>query len=433
MKRVLLISYYFPPLGGSGVFRPLRLSKYLPRNGWEVTVLTVSDRVRALKDRSIVGDVRPGVRVERAPSLEPRTPLMALNKLGMGRLVTRLEPWFMVPDDQRGWVSAAVRRASRVLRREPHQVVISTAAPYSAHLIGLALARKSGIRWVADFRDEWTTNPYLRDRYPTTWHRRLNERLEREVLEGADRVVCVSRPWLDSIHGVAPHVPEDRFRVMPNGYDGEHFPVEPAPPPNIFRVAYTGMFYGHRSPMNFLEAVRICLESGRIAPDDLEIVLMGHAGPVGGFRDELNRAASGRVRIVPHRPYREALELLSEAAVLLLVIPREGGVGNHTGKLFPYLASGRPILALAPEPNVAADVIRESHSGVIVPPDDPGAIASGLLELYHDWKSGAPPSGQRREVVLRYEASRQAEDWAEMLDDLIRDRARPQVACSVRE
>ena len=414
MKRLLLVSYYFPPLGGSGVFRALRLSKYLPRHDWAVTVLAADARVRALKDPSLLGEVRSDVTVERTASFEPRALYIALNRLGLGRLVGRLEPWLMVPDDHRGWVPFATRRGARLLGERKYDAMVTTAGPYSAHLVGMTLRRRTGIPWVADFRDEWTTNPYLRDRYPTGWHRRLNRALERKVLDGADRVVCVSRPWLDAIRGVAPELGTAKFAVLPNGYDAEHFPTGPGPPPDRFRVVYTGVFYGHRSPESFFEAVRRAVASGRIPPDDLEVVFMGH----GGGEHENDPALGGLLRSFEHRPYFESLEMLRKAALLLLVVPPEGGAGNHTGKLFPYLASGRPILALAPDENVAAELVRSSRSGVVVAPDDPDAIADALVKCHAAWRRGAGLPGQDRELIARYEADRQAGDWAELLGGL---------------
>jgi glycosyltransferase involved in cell wall biosynthesis len=294
---------------------------------------------------------------------------------------------------------------------------VTTSGPCSAHLVGLALRRKLGIPWVADFRDEWTTNPYLRDRYPTGWHRRLNRSLERTVLEEADRVVCVSRPWLDALRGVAPGLSADKFSALPNGYDAEHFPTGPGHRPDRFRVVYTGTFYGHRSPGVFFEAVRRAIAPGRIPPDDLEIVFMGHRSA----GRETDPGLGGVLRAVEHRPYFESLELMRSAALLLLVVPPEGGTGNHTGKLFPYLASGRPILALAPAKNVAAELVRSSRSGTVVPPDDPDGIARALVDGHAAWKRGEAFTGQDRERIARYEADRQAGDWARLLDGLDRE------------
>lgn len=414
MKRLLLVSYYYPPLAGPGVFRPLRLSKHLPACGWDVTVLSVDARVRVLKDPELVREVPDAVRVERTRSLEMRDPLIALSKLGLKRFARGLERWLDLPDGQRGWVPFAVRRARALLRDVPHDVVLTTSSPYSAHLVGRALKRATKIPWIADFRDEWTTNPYIR--FPTRWHRRVHEGLERRVLAEADRVVSVSGPWTAALRGQAPDENATKFLVMPNGYDADHFPAVPSGRPDRFRVVYTGSFYGPRSPRAFFDGLRLVVGRGRVPANEIEVLLVGHTGEAGSLA-----APEGvPVSIVEQRPYFESLDHLARAAVLLLVIPPEGGAGNHTGKLFQYLAARRPILALAPEPNVAADLVRETRSGVVAPTDDPEAIALALELLHSSWKGGHDRlADQDREAIARYEARAQARDWARLLDDLV--------------
>jgi glycosyltransferase involved in cell wall biosynthesis len=369
--------------------------------------------VRVLKDRGLAEEIPASVAVERTRSIEPRNTLIALNKLGLGGLARAIEPWFLIPDDQRGWVPFATRRALALHRAKPFHAVVATAGPYSALLVGQALKRRAGIPFVADFRDEWTTNPYLADRYPTAWHRRFNRHLETSVLEDADRVVCVSRPWLDTIRGLVPEQPDAKFRVHENGYDAAHFETVTATRADKFRIVYAGAFYGHRKPAAFLEAVRLVTAEGRIPASDIEIRFVGH-----GSAPSAAALPSTMFRALPQRPFREALRELSDAAVLLLVIPREGGPGNHTGKLFNYLAAARPILCLAPEPNVAADLIRESRSGVVAPPDDPSAIADALVALWRDWKDGRVLPERRAGVLARYEADAQTKAYAEMLEEL---------------
>jgi glycosyltransferase involved in cell wall biosynthesis len=417
VKRVLLVTYHYPPLTGSGVYRPLRLSKYLPRVGWDVTVLTVSQRARLPKDPALLREVPSQVRVERTPSLEPRVPLLLLRRIGLRRLVERVQPWFMVPDDQLGWTPFARARGRRLLARTPHQAIVSTAGPYSAHLVGLGLSRSSGLPWVADFRDEWTTNPYLSGRYPSAWHRRLNRRLERRVLEAADRVTCVSEPWLAALARAAPDCPSTKFACLPNGYDAEHFPRREDRAADRFRIVYTGAFYGHRCPAPFLEALRRVVESGWIPEANCEVVFMGGGVDAARVGQRFGQAVARMLRVVAQRPHFEALELLQRAALLLLVVPPEGGTGNHTGKLFPYLAAGRPILALAPPGNVAAELVLRSRSGIVADPDDPAAIQAGLRSAHEAWKRGVALD-QDRALIERYEARAQAETWARLLDEI---------------
>jgi glycosyltransferase involved in cell wall biosynthesis len=146
---------------------------------------------------------------------------------------------------------------------------------------------------------------------------------------------------------------------------------------------------------------------------------MGHRAPESG-----DAVLDGLLRRVAYGGYFESLRLLDRAAMLLLVVPREGGPGNHTGKLFPYLASGRPILALAPEPNVAAELVRQSHSGIVVPPDDPEAIARGLSQGYAAWKRGSAPAEHNHGLVAGYGADVQVRDWVRLLDDLVQTDSR---------
>ena len=395
------------------MFRPLRLSRYLPRHGWDVTVVAGPARARVLRDEALVAEIPPEVTVEHTRSIEPRNALIALNKLGLAAVTRALEPWFLVPDDQRGWVPFAVRRVLELHAARAFDAVVATAGPYSALLAGRAVQRRARVPFVADFRDEWTTNPYLEHRYPTAWHLRYNQALERRVLADADRVVAVSHPWLASIRALVPDQPAEKFRVHENGYDAAHFPAAGPVRADRFRVVYAGTFYGHRQPGAFVEAVRLLLAGYRVPASDLEILFMGHGS---------ERAGRGLppsvLRTTPQRPFHDALRAMAEAAVLLLVIPREGGAGNHTGKIFDYLAAARPILCLAPEPNVAADLVREARSGIVAPPDDPPAIADALVALWRDWKDGRVLPDRRSEVVQRYEGGVQARAYAALLDEV---------------
>ncbi len=431
--HLLLVAYAFPPLATSGAYRPLRIAKYLPARGWRVTVVSVTPRVRLPKDPALAGDVPDGTRVVRTRTLEPRTPLIALNRLGLGGVTRRLEPWFMVPDDQRGWVPFARAAARRVHAADPVDAVLTTSSPCSAHLVGAALRLLPGVAWVADFRDEWTSNPYLAARYPTRAHVRYNERLERRVLRGADRVVSVSAGCLAGLARLAPArgeaaEGESRLVEIPNGYDGAHFPDAAPPRPERFRVVYTGAFYGRRSPAPFLEAVRRLLAAGTLRPGDLEVVIAGDSPGAG-----LAGAGAGAgalpdgVRVLPQVPYFESLRLMRDAALLLLVLAEDDPPGIVTGKIFNYLASRRPILALAPDGR-AAELVRGCRAGEVVPPGDTGAIAAALARFHALWRDGGIPLDPDLRAIEAYEGSRQAAAWDAVLREAIAAAARGRAA-----
>ncbi|HXV75381.1 MAG TPA: glycosyltransferase [Candidatus Polarisedimenticolaceae bacterium] len=419
MRRLLLIAYYFPPIAGSGTFRPLRISRYLPAHGWAVSVLSVNTTVRLVKDPALADEVRPDTTVVRTATLEPRNLELALRRIGMGRLAGRLESWLLLPDEQRGWVPFAVAAGRRLLRGEPHHALLSTSSPYSTHLVGRALAA-SGLPWIADFRDEWTTNPYLIERYPTAWHAGHNRRLECRVLRAADAVVSVSAPWAANHRSLVPDEPAEKFHVLPNGYDPQQFAGRPWSRPDRFRVLYTGTFYGIRRPEALIDGVGTAIERGLVPADRLELVLMGQ----GNTGIDPRALPPGVLTTIEHRPQREAIDEMYRAAVLVLVVPRAGGEGNHTGKLFNYLAVGAPILALAPEPNVAADLVRDCAGGIVVPPDDPAAVADGLGHLFRMWSGEEPTPPRRVERIAEYAADRQAGRLAALLDRLVDRRAR---------
>jgi len=413
VKRLLLVAYYFPPLVVAGTFRALRLARYLPRAGWNVTVVSGKPTLRLLKDAGLEREIPPEVQVLRATSIEPRNALLALHQIGLGSVARRVEPWFMLPDDQRGWAPFALAAARRAHAAAPFDAVITTSAPYSAHLVGRAL-RRAGLPWLADFRDEWTTNPYLSGRYPTGWHLRESQRLERAVLEEADRVVSVSEPCLAGLRRAAPGQPDGKFRVLPNGYDAAHFPAHDARRPERFRIVFTGTFYGHHTPRVFLEGLTRACADGRVRADDVEVVFAGHTAGL----ERIGAALPLPVRVVEHLPHGEAVALMRDAAVLLLVLSDAGGPGIYTTKLFEYLAARRPILALVPVAGVAADLVRKSRSGTVVAPDDPRAVADALARLYSAWQEGGIPHDPDLSVIERFEGSRQAADWAALLDEM---------------
>ncbi len=416
MKRLLLVSWQYPPHTGSGVFRPLRFSKRLPDHGWEVTVLSVTERVRTLKDPELAREIPDGVRVVRSATLEPRSLVLALGRLGLGGLALRLQRWWLLPDEQRGWVPFAVRRGARALAAEPHHAILSTSAPYSAHLVARALAQRSGLPWVADFRDEWSLHPDLVARYPTRRHLERNRDLERAVLREASAVISVSAPFLADHRSLVPDEPPEKFHVLTNGYDERHFPEPPAPPPaDRFRIAYTGILYGTATARSFLEGMRRALRAGSVDATRTEVVLVGH----GNARLDAPELPPGMLRTEGHRPHREVLELLRSAAVLLLVAEPDRGPGLYPGKLFPYLAAGRPVLALAPTDGVSAELIRRSRSGVSVSPSEPSAIAAALGELYEAWSAGRGGlPDQDRELVRSFGAIPQTARLAALLDEL---------------
>lgn len=419
MKRVLVVAYDFPPSAGVGTFRTLRFVRHLGQFGWRPSVLTVADATRGREDPALLGQVPTEVPVHRTSSGEPALLLRRfVTRAGLGkfsqyadRLAMFLGLW-MVPDGQIPWRRAALFVARQMLREEEYQAIYTTSSPYTAHLIGLALKGASGIPWIADLRDEWTQNPFLR--FPTPWHRRLQKRLELSVLEAADKVISVSDVLTEGFAALVPHQ-RAKFHTIPNGYEPEDFAGPSLPKDNrVFTIVHTGTFYGRQSPVSFLQALQNLLEKRLLSVERIRVRFIGRVRA-----DDLTHFRwHGIVEAQGYVPHREAVAQQRAANALLLVIARQRGQGTLTAKIFEYIASGTPILALVPPDGEAARLICESGTGVVVDPDDVSAIEAVIADFYHRWEAGVLEIQPNWDVIRRYEAKNLTAQLAQLLDEV---------------
>lgn len=442
MKRVLLVTYYFPPLGGGGIPRALKLAKYLPAFGWEPHVLTVRDGIWSAADVSPLAELPPRVTIHRAPMLMPgRLLRRAIQGASGAQAVTEdrpapEQPSFRehakevfrriayVPDEFVGWLPFALRMAKRIVREKKIDALISTSPPHTAHLIGRAIGKATGLPWVADFRDPWTRNPSFR--HGGGLRGLVEERLERSVLRRATRIVTVTEPHREEI--ITEHrntLDPRRVLMIPNGFDPEDFeggtlPASLAPDPGIFRVVYTGGWFDHRSPRTFFEALALYRATPGLPP--IEAVFAGTA------QAELSAEAerlgvSALVRCVGYLPLRACCALQRSADALLLIVNARGrGVTQIPGKTFQYLGAGRPVLALSPQ-GIVADLVRKTGAGRVVDPDDAGGVASALVDMARAKSAGMPSHGADPRALVPYTRRAIAERYAALLDKVSHPRA----------
>ena len=372
-RRILLVAYFYPPCRDTGVLRPAAMAKWLRRLGHEVTVLTTSAYGSEPDDAGAV--------VRTADAQRWRAKLRGADRIDAlfdsDTYANRPHPLsrVIVPEAlMAAWAPFARSRALRLNRQRRFDCVITTSPPESAHLVGAALHRR-GVPWLADVRDGWTFEP-LRPGFPTAAQRRLDERLERRWLGGADVVVCVSKPAADDLRarGVADPL------LIPNGWDPETAPNETAEhiggfDPERKTLLYTGRFgtYG-RDPRGLIEGIRRLASDAPDLAARFELVI---AGPLTDDEAALigTDVSPARITLLGSIPRERALALQRDADALLLVAqPTRSQLLNI--KLFEYLASGRPILALAD--GTEAGRIVEEIGGETVRADDPGAIAGAL-------------------------------------------------------
>ncbi len=396
LRRVLVVAYYFPPMGLSGVQRVAKFVKYLPDYGWLPTVLTVEPHGYFAYDPPLWEElVRAGVEVRRTTSFDPtrlfgKKQTVALPDETTRRRLSGLSQWLFVPDNKIGWYGPAVRAGRQVLRVERYHAVFSSAPPYTAHLVAKSLSRAARLPLVTDFRDDWLGNP--RHTYPTPLHRRLHARLEREVLRASDRVVAINRHIAEGLRRRHPGVlPDDAVHVIPQGFDPEDFLVPPAPrPQGKMRLLYAGVFYDAQKPDFFLRGLHEFITRRPEARAMVEALFVGLL-PAAAVELVEDLGMADLVTGAGYLPHRETVAHLRAADVLWMTIgDRPGAEGISTGKLFEYLGAGKPILALIPD-GMAREALEPCGAATIVPPADVPAISRALETLFDRWRMGALP------------------------------------------
>lgn len=427
--RLLVVAYYFPPSGGAGVQRVLKWVKYLPEAGIEPIVLTVRDGAYPQYDPSLQEDVPPGVQVVRARAFDPLRIYARLigqsreaavarytDDVGKGEgLAERVARWVranvFIPDGRVGWVPFAAVRAQRL--EDGFDVILTSGPPHSAHLVGRMLSRPD-IPWIADFRDPWTDIHYLDNLPRGRAARAIDRRLERTVLRSADLVTTVSPSWA-SLLGSRRGRPVE---VIHNGFDPADFAApEPEAESGRFVVAHVGSLYGSRNPVAFWEAVARLKSRGE-APH-LRVRVVGRTG------EEVREAAHSHgidVEWIDYVPHAEAIDQMRRASLLLLSTePHRHEAGHLTGKVYEYLASGTPVLALGAPGGDAEDLLRKTGGGALFARDDADGIARYLRAAYQEWVQSDGLTGARAEAIAPYSRREQAHQLARLVHGLLAD------------
>jgi glycosyltransferase involved in cell wall biosynthesis len=384
MNKVLLIAYHFPPLGGGGVFRTLKFTKYLPEFGYQPHVLTVKNPMYRIKDPTLIGEIPPSAKVYRTFSFEQSILRAPRRLLGINL------KWFYVPDENIGWLPSAVRQGEKIIKKANIDIVYATAPIFTSFLIGFLLKRKTGKPLVVDYRDPWTQNIFLE--YPSKLHRRIDDKLEKFVLETTDHVIVTSDPMKHRLVEKYPFT-KGKIDTITNGFDPEDFKnLTVKKDKEKFVIVYTGSLYGRRTGEKFFMAFRELIEANPELETKIQVLITGLISKQDAFCIE-KFGLKNVIKLLGYRSHKESLSLMANADVLLLIMSLEemcnAKIGTLTipGKVFEYLGVKRPILAIVP-PGPAADIIRSTKTGVIVSPQDTGVIAQAILKLFQDWKNG---------------------------------------------
>jgi glycosyltransferase involved in cell wall biosynthesis len=415
--KLLLVTLYFPPSGGGGVQRPLKFATYLPALGIETHVLAPDDPKWVHSDSELVLPTQAWVHRARyfgpggrriADELHGRSGLdLALRRAStIGRRL-------LVPDENVTWNATAIPKAIAIARREGIDVVLTTSPPGSVHLIGAAVKRATGAKWVADLRDSIALHPHrATEGMGARAKQKARAGIAHLVARQADAIVTAADAITEETRGLDPRA---SVVTIANGSDFDDFAGLEYRRTERFRLTHTGSFFGHRDPKPFLRALAA---SGL---QDVTVRFVGDFRP--GDREFLDSLELGeRVEIIDYVPRRESLRLQRESDALLLLIPEAGGRGRGvlSGKVFEYLAAERPILAVVPPDGAAAGLIRDTGAGVVAAPEDESAIRDALVTLHGQWEAGqldGPPlSDEWREQLSR---ATRVEELADLLKGLV--------------
>lgn len=424
MKHVLMIVPFFPPMGGGGVYRSLSFVRHLPSHGWRTTVVAPRGDAFWIRDESLVAKIPPECRVVRTSTWSGQGVLSATrakrepSQTRSSRrfaLARRAGSALLVPDTYLGWYPFALRAALHEAHTTQFDAVYSTSPPETSHLVGDAVRARTGLPWVADFRDPWM-NLRLLDP-PSALHARLHRAMEARVCAHASAVVVTTR-WHESL--LRREAPQARVERVPNGYDGDdtRSVAMLSPGARPMRFVHAGMLTQKRSAVPFLEALAVFFERRPEARSEVEVEF------VGAREDENERAAarlslSDRVRFRASLPHDEVLRLERQAHVLLLIKHADSRYdGLVPGKLYEYVGLARPVLALAPAGEARA-LVESLRRGETAEPTDVADIARKIDVLYGRYRDGSLDRAYDLSPVPDLERSRQAGELARILDACI--------------
>lgn len=422
MKKLLLISYYFPPCGGAGVQRWLRFIRYLPEQGWLPTVITTCEGDYPVLDPSLCKKIPDQIRVTRSktPVFGKILKLFKSEKEGdypYGSLRTRKDDklskkilyWIrnntVVPDSRVVWNKTAYTVALRELRMRHYDLVITTGPPHSTHLVGMELKKRFPIKWIADFRDPWTNIYYLQKIQQNKLLLKLNRKLEKEVVETADLNIIVSQSISDSL-------PEGNKVVLTNGFDPEDFFNVETIPSTFFRVKYIGKLTEGQDVEQPLQWLNEMSRDDKIS--NIEFSFVGTLPGSDRYEKDNPYLHIRNVDYLTH--LRAVSEMVNADLLLLLVNDCPDNKGILTTKLFEYIGSGTSILGIGPKDSEAAEILHEYNAGTMVAYGDKEAFALYVIETYDLWSEGE--KSKNKTDVSALSTPCQVKILADLLDEM---------------
>ncbi len=430
MKKVLIITYYWPPAGGSGVQRWLQISAYLKKNGWQPIIYHPSNAKYQVFDKSLVEEISDDViQISR----KIKDPAAFYSKIGgkknqvgagmstKGKKKSRLQKlaiWMrgnlFIPDSRKYWINPSVRYLKKYNKKHPFDAIISTGPPHSMHLIAMKLSRKIKTPWLADFRDPWTNIDFYKDLNLSARADKKHHRLEKEVLTTADAVVTVGFTLARELEALG----AKKCEIIPNGYDPKKYiETDKKSIQEHFIISHIGVMPAARNPVFLWSVIADLKKENDEFAQKLKIVLVGNVdGSIPASITDLGLET--HLEMPGTVSHTEAISLQKRSSVLMLFInDTPNAKGILTGKVFEYMAANRPILATGHLEGDVAVILKECEAGQMFSKNDKEKMKAYLLELFKSFSEKKAYSNNRKQVE-KYSRAAQAKQVADILSGM---------------
>jgi glycosyltransferase involved in cell wall biosynthesis len=393
--KVLIITYYWPPSGGSGVQRWLKFVKYLQGFGVEPVVYTVKNPKYPILDPSLEKEIPKNITILKQPIWEPNNILSFFKKKHtqqsagflnpnptfFGKILQYIRANYFIPDARKFWIQPSVKYLKQYLSENKIDAIITSGPPHSLHLIGLELKKALNIKWISDFRDPWTEIDYFEQLPLTKKSIQIHQELEKEVVEKSDAVLVIGKTMKENFSKFSKNI-----HVITNGFDND-IDSTSITLDKKFTITHVGLMNADRNPISLWKAISdICKENADFAAD-YQIQFVGKIASE--VRDSLEEYQIKNIRDVGYVSHQEVTKYQQKSQVLLLSVNNvKSAKGVITGKIFEYLQAKRPILAIGPTNGDLAEILKETHSGIIINFGEIENLKKEILQLYRSFKNG---------------------------------------------
>ncbi|MDR3539695.1 MAG: hypothetical protein P4L69_01800 [Desulfosporosinus sp.] len=411
MKKVLMIAYFFPPLGGSGVQRTLKFVKYLPNYEIQPLVSTVKSGHNFAYDQSLLKEIPDTVQVHRSSSLETLWLRSLIEKFAhlrrsqdvsesvsesnseasltidqgkslKQRLFEFVDNYLFIPDSKVRWLPFGFLKSLQLARREHVDYLFSTSYPYTTHLIALLVHKFYRKPWIADFRDPWVGNKAMQKQIP--FRIKLDAWLESKVVQNVDHLVNVT-PSLTEMYKKRYPEHAQKMITITNGFDPDDFTEISPVAQKKFTLIHTGIIAEAYDMATFVEGVASFLQNQPEARDNFQVLFIGYVPPK--YEELLKNKLSEHVTILPYMSHKEVLNYQAGAHLLFLTFDLSVDIA-YSGKIFDYIGVGKPILGLLPK-GVAAQLIQERELGTVASLGNPLELADAVSKYFNNWRERA--------------------------------------------